>query len=278
MMSGDLDDIARDRFATARRIADELGQPTLRWLVSSWDAFRLQMLGDLQAAEEQLNSAFELGQRTGQPDAFTWYAGMLWLFVRERGDIGSLTEMVETELERNPGLPAWSIVLGMAYCETDRYDDARALIRGLVDEEGTHFPNDVMWVCAVVGLLDLAETVGDTVAAERLYDALLPFRGQSTHGGICYLGSAERYLGLGARALGRLDDAVAHGEAAVAREQRMGTVTWAGLAYAELAVTLRRRGADGDLARAEQLAQQAVEIAESTGSAYITQRLARAGG
>ena len=275
MMAGNLDEVAAERFATARRIADELGQPTLRWLVSSWDAFRLQMLGDLPQAEAQLNSAFELGQRTGQPDAFTWYAGMLWLLVRERGEIGSLTEMVEAELERNPGLPAWSIVLGMAYCERERHDDTRALIRGLVDESGTHFPNDVMWVCAVVGLLDLAETVGDTVAAEHLYDALLPYRDQSTHGGICYLGSAERYLGIGARALGRLDDAVAHGEAAVERERSMGTVMWAALAAAELAVTLRRRGSAGDLPRADELAREALETARRTGSVYIEQRLAR---
>jgi class 3 adenylate cyclase len=275
MIAGNFDDEARERFALAERISEELGQPTLRWLVTCWDAFRLQMLGDLVGAEQQLNAGFELGQRTAQPDAYTWYAGMLWLFVRERGELSSLTELVEAELERNPGLPAWSVVLGMAYIEAGRLDDARALVNRLVDDDGLHFPTDVMWVCCVVGLLDLAETLGMNEVAGRLYDELLPYRDQSTHGGICYLGSAERYLGLGARATGRLDEAVAHGEAAVARERSMGAVPWLGLAAAELVVSLRRRGGDGDLAHAEELAREVQQIADQTGSVYIHQRLAR---
>jgi hypothetical protein len=273
MFLGQLDDVAAKRFAIALRIAEELGQPTLRWLVTCWDAFRLQLFGDVDGAERQNASGFELGQRTGQPDAFTWYAGMLWLFYRERGELGSLTELVEAEVERNPGLPAWSVVLGMAYAVEGRNEEARAIVHAHVDENGLRVPTDVMWLCTLVGMIDLSETLGEAEVAGRLYDILLPYRDYSAHGGICYLGSSERYLGLAARTMGRLDDAVTHGEAAVARERAAGALTWLGLACVELAVTLRMRAADGDLARADELAAEGMEIADRAGSVYVRRRL-----
>ncbi|MCW2544516.1 MAG: hypothetical protein JWM40_2068 [Frankiales bacterium] len=273
MALGDME-VARGNFDTAMRLSNELGQLTLRWLLTSWDVFRLLMLGELDAAEEQLNIAFELGQRTGQPDAFTWYAGSMWQLVRERGALGSLIEIAEAELERNPGLPAWSAVLGMAYCAEDRHDDARRVLAGRVTTEGVTFPNDVLWLATVGGLMDIAEQVGDVPAARHLYELLLPFRHLTVHGGNTYLGSAERYLALGARADGRLDDAVEHGEAAAAYEEQMGARTWRGIAWAELAESLRRRGTADDLRRADELRALAEQVADETGSVVIRQRMA----
>ena len=107
-----------ERLQTALRLSDELGQPSLRWLVTSWHCHYAPTRGDLAGAQELLDSGFALGQATGQPDAFTWYAGQLWVLLRERGELTALLDTVETETARNPGLPAWECVLGTIYCSS----------------------------------------------------------------------------------------------------------------------------------------------------------------
>jgi tetratricopeptide (TPR) repeat protein len=262
------------RFAVACRVADELGQPTLRWLVTSWTSFRLLLDGDLDEAERQLNAGFELGQRTGQPDAFTWYAGQLWVLLRERGELTSLLDTVRTEVEHNPGLPAWQGVLAVMHCLLDQHDEAQALVERLTPGGVLDVARDVMWLCTPASLLEIAEQTGDRARAAMLYEELLPYRHLVVHGGVTYLGSAERYLACGARTCGRLDDAVAHLEAAVAHEERMRARTWLGLACADLARTLRLRGAEGDAARAERLTERARALARETGSVSVERRAA----
>ena len=81
--------------------------------------------------------------------------------------------------------------------------------------------------------MDIAYDVGDNESAQVIYRALMPYRSLTVHGGIAYLGSAERYLALGAASDQRWDDAVAHGEAALRFEERMGARTWWGVAAAD---------------------------------------------
>ena len=273
MASGNME-VAEGRLDVAVALAEELGQPSLRWLVTSWDSFRVLMKGDLARAEGQLNAGFELGQRTGQPDAFTWYAGQLWVLLRERGDVASLLMTVEQEVAGNPGLPAWEVVLATIYCAVGREEDARSILRRFVHDGHLHAAGDVMWLATLGGFLDVAHQVADAEAAEILYRELLPYRHLTVHGGITYLGGAERYLALAARAAGQWDQAVAHGEAAVAFEERMRARTWWGVACAELSRTLSERGGPGDAERAEQLERSAVDVARETGSVFVERRLA----
>lgn len=260
-----------DRLLTAVRLSDELGQPSLRWLATSWYCFFALMKGDLPLAQELLERAFSLGQATGQPDAFTWYAGQLWVLLRERGELTALLETVETETARNPGLPAWECVLGTIYCAVGRNDDARALLRKHVVDGRFDVRADVLWLASAGGLMDIAHHVGDSDAAQVIYRALMPYRHLTLHGGIAYLGAAERYLALGAAADQRWDDAITHGEAALAFEERLGARTWWGVAAAELSRVLR---VTGDHDRAADLERRALQVADETGSEFVRRRLA----
>jgi len=271
-VTGDIQ-TADARLAVARRTADELGQPTLRWLITSWTTFRLLLNGDLDEAERQLAASFELGQRTGQPDAFTWYAGQLWVVLRERGELTSLIDTVRAEVESNPGLPAWETVLALMCCLLGEHDEAARILDKRVADGTLAVARDVMWLSSA-GLIEIAEAVGNREAAAILYDGLLPFRHLPVHGGVTYLGSTERYLGAGARTAGDLDTAVEHLERAIAFEERMGARTWLGVACADLGQTLRRRGAPGDADRAEELIARAQSLAVETGSVAVERRAA----
>jgi tetratricopeptide (TPR) repeat protein len=230
------------------------------------------MTGDIDEAERLATAAFELGDRTGQPDAFTWYAGQLWVISRERGQIAAIADTVVAEVERNPGLPAWQIVLAATKCTAGDLAAAQAVLDRLAPEGRLAVPRDVMWLYAAANLLEIAEAVGDTTKAGALYDALLPYRDLPTHGGVTYQGSTERYLAAGARALGRYDDAVEHLTAAIGFEERLSAPTWLGVACADLARTLRMRGSADDHSRADSYDARARELAAQTGSVFVQRR------
>ena len=267
-------EIGDDRLRVAQQMDAELKQPTLHWLTTAWTAFRVLMDGDVDEAERLATEAYEFGERTGQPDAFTWFAGQLWVLMRERGRVLELRDTVEQEVQRNPGLPAWLIVRGEICCAAGDFDGARAVLEELAPNGRLMVPRDVMWLYAAKAMLEIAEWVGDVAKVEPLYNELLPLRHLPAHGGVTYQGSVERYLACGARALGRAETAVEHAEAAVAFEQRVGARTWLGVAYVELARCLRLREAPGDIARADECERMALDIAAETGSVYVQRRAA----
>jgi hypothetical protein len=266
--------VADERLAVTQQLNAELRQPTLHWLTTAWTALRVLMAGDFERAEQLAAEAYEFGERTGQPDAFTWFAAQTAVAMRERGRMLELRDMIELEVERNPGLPAWLIFRGDLFCMAGDVDGARSALEAVVRDGRLEVPRDVMWIYSAAITQSIAEFVGDTARADTLYQALLPFRHLPVHGGVSYQGSAELYLAAGARATGRLDDAVAHAEAAVAFEERVGARTWLGIAHADLARTLRLRSAPGDVERAEEHTQAAHAIAADTGSVYVERRAA----
>ncbi|HET7686983.1 MAG TPA: hypothetical protein VFM19_11300, partial [Candidatus Limnocylindria bacterium] len=120
--------------------------------------------------------------------------------------------------------------------------------------------------------------LGATDAIEALYARLLPFAGANAIGHTeGSLGAADRYLGLLARAAGHLDEAVAHLDAAVAGNRRMGARPWVAHSQADLAATLRQRGAAGDVERAATLEAAALATARRLGMVALAARLEPSG-
>src|SRR5690625_3167827 len=68
-----------DRYTTqAAQLAEALEHPPRLWLVRGWQAMRAAMRGRLQEAEELAAATCDLGMRTDQADAATWYAGQVF--------------------------------------------------------------------------------------------------------------------------------------------------------------------------------------------------------
>ena len=88
-----------------------------------------------------------------------------------------------------------------------------------------------------------------------------------------YLGPAATPLGMLATILERYDDGAAHFERALVEIEAAGARPFRAHAAAAYATLLRRRGADGDVARAETLEHEALAIATELGMTGLKKSL-----
>jgi hypothetical protein len=92
-------------------IAHELDQPTLKWFATFSTAGVKLMCGDLVAGERLFESALQIGQEAGQPDAVLAYAAALQQARIYQGRSGEIIAMMEQSVSAyrpsQPGEPDW---------------------------------------------------------------------------------------------------------------------------------------------------------------------------
>ena len=126
----------------------------------------------------------------------------------------------------------------------------------------------IRYLISYASLAELAAAFGDRETAGHVHRSLLPYADLfvCSGAGLTMIdGSARRYLGLTATALGRLDEAVRHLREAVAVNEREGLAACAALATGDLARVLVRRARTGDRSEAAALAVSAAASAERLG-------------
>lgn len=150
-----------------------------------------------------------------------------------------------------------------------RDGEARAELTGLATDRfavlhgsgsGGGAAND--GVAAMALLAELAAVLDQRTEAAVLYTFLLPHRRRFAvqgEGAVC-LGSVSRQLGLLAHALGRWDDALAHFEAALVDNRRIGAPLLVAHTCQQWSALLRARGDDRDWERAVELLGEAEAI------------------
>ena len=140
----------------AMTLADQIGQPTLRWIAMWTRVLRSWLDGDLEAAETQTNDAFALGFESEQPDA-TVVPGVLLMFLRwAQGRTEEIEPVLTQMLGDNVQLPGLKAGLAMMHCENGNFDEARAVAAAEVAVQFASIENDpyqlnsmVMWCHAV---------------------------------------------------------------------------------------------------------------------------------
>jgi tetratricopeptide (TPR) repeat protein len=115
------------------------------------------------------------------------------------------------------------VARALALAQCGRRDEARARL----DAAAPRLPEaerDSEWLPMMAQAAEVLGAVGQHPVAEYLYDALLPYRELFAVEGIgaATRGSVERHLGIAAAAVGRQADAIAHFDAAVAANTRLG--------------------------------------------------------
>src|SRR5205085_2401006 len=134
-----------------------------------------------------------------------------------------------------------------------------------------------LWLASLAYLADACSALGDAQAAADVYAELQPYAGSNVmigHLVSCY-GSADRYLGMLAGALGEWTQAEAHFESALDLNVRLGARTWLAHTYFEYARMLLARRAGSDRSRATALLGEALALSEAIGLASLTARAAR---
>jgi class 3 adenylate cyclase/tetratricopeptide (TPR) repeat protein len=267
--TGDIGEIDR-----CMAVVDELGglNQYLRWNASAQWSYRLLIQGRIDEAEQRAYEAFGIGQAAGQPDAPAVLAAQLVNIRWDQGRLGELEPMLQQAVVDNPGIPAFRAVLTQAYCELDRFADARALFERDVASAFADYPYDAVWLCSFVLLADVCAQLGDSDRAPGLYERLAPWRDQVVFSGASVYGSVAHYLGQLAAAGARYDDAERHFGAAAARHEEMGAVTFLARTRLSWALMLAARGGPGDQERAEAMAGEAQAGASRVGAATIERR------
>jgi len=227
-------------------LAARMASPLVRWHAT-------RALATLAAARGRFGEAVALGQqvidlsrRSGHEGSILPSLGYLLAVRALVGDFDTAAEEAVLRHIDNPVTTGLRGMLARWKLAAGRLAEAEQIYRGLprVDQ----IPPFVRLIAAT-GLIELAAAFGDRDNVEQLYEVLLPYAHRFVCGGVGVIlieGSVELPLGVGAAALGRLDDAEAHLRMAIDVNKRAGMAPAALTAQYRLAQVLLQRARRGD--------------------------------
>jgi hypothetical protein len=234
------------------RDAEALRQPRFRYAAQVRRAMQALMGGRFGEVEKLVREAAALGRQVGEPDARDVELSQL---AELRGVQGRRTELLDELAELLPDdspIARWHLATSLL--EKGDRDEAGTVASSL-GMDPTVAPRDRSWLVGVAYGAELAAALGERPACERLHDALAPYARDAVVVGaaITFNGTVAHYLGLLDAALGRVDEARAHFEQALAAHERLGARPWTlrtryQLAGLELGGPGPREGARSDLA------------------------------
>jgi len=144
--------------------------------------------------------------------ASQYYEIQLLAIRREQGRIAELEQPARDLVNASPNLTAWRAALTTLLCEAGRLPEARRELEALAANGFAGIPQDGDWMITVTLLADSCTELGDAERAAQLYELLLPHGASNVViglGAVC-LGSAARYLGRLASAMGERTTAIEH--------------------------------------------------------------------
>jgi class 3 adenylate cyclase len=252
-------------------LADDLGQPTLRWFNGVSAAGMALLHGDLQRAEELAESALQLGLACGQADAPMVWGAQHFSIRSYQGRADEVVELLEQGVEANPRIPAFRAGLAVTYCWLGRTAEATVILDQAAQDGFDHVPQDGARTSALALYTDAAFQADAREAASILYALVEPWADQVVWNAASSYGHARMYLGMLASMLGWDERADQFFAAAAEFHERKGMLLWAARGRLAWAEALARRGV-ADRAVAE--AARALALAREHGYAGIGRRAA----
>ncbi|HET6548049.1 MAG TPA: AAA family ATPase [Solirubrobacter sp.] len=220
--AGEMEAAGSERRALAW-LAEALRQPAARHFVARWDLLWALMADDRAEAERLTEHVHALARRALAREADMEHAAhRLQLAYRARA-FGAQVATLATEAERSPHLTVLRPALALGYLQAGDAEAARAQLEQVGVEA---IPRDTLWFGAICVLAEVAAGLEDRERSRELYELILGYRERNVMLGMagCW-GSAERFLGLLARALGDDAAAGAHFETALVRNAAGGIVS-----------------------------------------------------
>jgi class 3 adenylate cyclase/tetratricopeptide (TPR) repeat protein len=272
--SGDVEG-TQEMLSRMKQLALELRQPFFNWTADTAVAMMSIMAG-APDAERKVAAAFELGTRSGQPDARIWYVGQLSVIRRDQGRHAELIEPLRHFAESFSHLPVWRVVLAGLYCETDQLDEARAQIEKLA---GCDFKisSDWTWASSVISLAQICHDLGNQDLAALCYAQLRSVADHvavSSMGLMCY-GSLAFPCAQFAACLNRWGEAEQYFGRALEMNVRLGALPYLVRTRRAYAAMLLDRDAPGDRAHAAKLIDEGRAEADRLGMRREIDRLDR---
>ena len=246
-------DVELDALAT---LAEELGQPTQRWVLGTDQTMLALMEGRLADAERLISDTLGLGRRSQSWNAVVSERFALFVLRRAQGRLAAFEDTIKRSVREHPPLLRFRCALVHVYGELGRKRDASAALDELMTGDLGNEYLDAEWLLSITLLADPCALVGDQDAAARLHALLAPYEGLYTVAPVeATFGSVARALGVVASVLERLDAAERYFAFAIETERKMKARPWLAHTQHNLATMLLRRGAVGDKERAYALLQ-----------------------
>ena len=269
---------ARREAAEMVRLVADLRQPGHLWLGIAPRALMELMEGNFEEAEVLVRDESDPGAHfTLARDNVSAARFHRFLLRREQGRLAEEVAEMRASLEEIPWYPLHRSALICALVELGREGEARTELDALSHDDFSALYPDNEWLLGMSLAAEAAARLGATNAAETLYGQLAPLAGRHAIGHAeGSVGTVDRYLGLLAASLGRLDDAARHLEDAVHINERMGARPWTAHSRHDLAAVLRARGEPGDAARAADLDTQALAAARAMAMTVLEARILEA--
>jgi tetratricopeptide (TPR) repeat protein len=245
---------ARAALSVLERTAEELRQPAQWWVVRFFHTYFALLSGEFDRAEQLI--ALEV--RPGQPaipshDDVSVHAMQMFHLRREQGRMSEVEEETRAAADLCPWYPVHRAALVCTLHELGRETEARAVFEDLAADGFGLLHRDSEWLLGIALTSEACAILGDGDRALTLYEQALPFERRHAHViGEGSVGAMDRYLGLLAATMGRLEEAERHFQVAIEVNDRMGARPWTAHARYDLADLLVRRDRPGDRERAMQ--------------------------
>ncbi len=257
------------------RAAFAAGDADASVMALSRHAMLATLRGQFDVANALIEQVAEQARRAGLPDADRLSRALRGGVLAERGDDASAQDALATLMEVSRRLPGhfYETTAARILVEVGRLPEAAALLdRMLAPALAASGPR---WLGAITELCAVAAGTGDTSAAARLYDAVLPYQGRLVvwGGANATNGPASYYLGLLATQLGRWDEAIGHLTDAIGLAESIGALPALAHSLVALSAALSVRAGPGDIDRAADLIARASDLAERLGLVRLGQRL-----
>ena len=259
-------------FEAFARESDHTRIPLYRWFAGVVRAMRALVDGRLGDSDRLAAEATVLWQEGPLALSAQTHALQRFLVCLETNRLAELEETFAAMARAYEAVPGWQSGLAMIYTASGRANEARDVMHGFTARGLAGMPRDAIFLSSVVSYAQVAHELNDVAAAGELYAALVPYTDRHivVGFGAGTYGSCERYLGLLAATLGRLDDAVRHFERALAENGRLGARPLIARTQCDYANAL---GLRHERAKAERLREEALHTAEQLGLVALRARI-----
>ena len=263
-------DVASER---AIRLADQIGQPTLRWIATWTRALRSWLDGDLVAAESHIAEAFSLGFESEQPDAAIVPGVLLMVLRWAQGRTEEIEPVLTQMLADGVQLPGLRAALATMHCENGNQDEARMVAAAELRSDFASLEDDPYQLSSVVLWCHAIAELRFREGAEQLLPRLLPYQDDVGAAGVVAFGTVATAVGQLQAVLGHWAEAVGSFRSGLARSERLEAPFLVATTHCWWARCLLDAGDDG-LGDPELHLEAALAIARDHGYEGILRRVA----
>ncbi|NQU07290.1 MAG: tetratricopeptide repeat protein, partial [Candidatus Abyssubacteria bacterium] len=177
-----------------------------------------------------------------------------------QGRLDEIDEAFRSQWEQHPNVPAFRGAIAHLHLHLGREEQAREELERLAANDFADLPRNWTMPTILMEMAEVAAALGDMRRAAVLYNLLLPFAGRllTLAYNVACVGSIAHWLGLLAGTLRQWDAAVAHFEAAIETNARVGARPYLARSQHEYARMLIERNASGDKEKARTLLTETI--------------------